>query len=132
MNIVKTEELEALLSTTDFDTFFPEHAPKVSEEMMAHPVYGKDLKICCLVDYPSEELMTRYSKLQLYYSRFYYNLKFAEKYKLVNGPASDMDQMVFKVWESGDYITDFDVDWEYVEGLRNEVLTELGLPGVSE
>jgi len=128
MNTTEIEELEALLSATDFTGLSSDGTPMVIPEMLAHPFYGKELKFFCLLEYPSEDLMSRYSELQLYYYRYYYCLKFAEKYKIVNGPASDMDQRVFKVWEEGDYITDYDVDWEYVHDLQNEVLAELGLP----
>jgi len=117
--VIDKKEFHNFINETDIQSLLENKFISISSNDLNDPVYGDDLKIYYLLSFQPSLFSAKYSDHQIFYSRYYYFLSFAEKCKNIHGEDAGLDQQVFKLLEEGESIGN--IDWSVVENLNNRV-----------
>jgi hypothetical protein len=123
MNQIDAQEFESIIEEVDFHALLNQYSYWISEVDLNSPVFGQDLKIYLVLKFLEDRFFPKYSKLEVFYSKYYYFLNFVERCKNVRGKDAGLDQQVFQLLEEGERIQN--IDWSVIEYLNKLTMTNL-------
>lgn len=123
MNQIDIQEFESIVEEVDFHSLLNQYSYRISEVDLNSPAFGQDLKIYLVLNFLEDRFFPKYSKLEVFYSKYYYFLNFVERCKSVHGQDAGLDQQVFQLLEEGERMQN--IDWSVIEYLNKLVMTNL-------